>query len=546
MHFFAASSPRHEQLFRTILSAPLTFGGVDQLAERCAYLARRYLGEAGRPPEALSISGVGDARPTIIDFTSIRDAPLPPEERGPAVLALIAGCLVPALQRQGADAQAAQSAAMHMVAQLGNPEFATLAPSAVQGAIGPRMRGEPLSTTHIALAAHGEVLVHTTTQWASYVDDTGQPRGFGSQGPPVLTMDVVTGFWLERTRAGRGVEQVGWVFANAEGTKQFVLHGKVQRCLLETPAADLKALLVPRTPTLLDILLYGLARLLGQDGIFIDPPSPLENTLWDMTRPALPTCPPLDHEVVPPAPPRLLTATARRVQASHAGVTERNAALAFGAYCQSRVRQLIPCSYSQTLVRADRAHGIARDQWLAQAEWYGVILDTVRDQSNTTTSAAQRSVTLLKKALACATGDCEEMALVAAALAQTTAKSFLAERGLARADIRAEIFEAKREGDHAFCVVHLKIHGATYTIAIDPWAEVAMPYEHYVDYMTTYQTSFYINTTTTFGVDAVTSKAINQPTFMREAGLTLQRYVAPPERTGQPLGERNRLATPRR
>ncbi|AKK24944.1 hypothetical protein MB84_29685 (plasmid) [Pandoraea oxalativorans] len=501
----------------------------------------------------MTISGAGEDPPTIIDFKIIRDAQLTPEALGPAVLVHIAQHLVPALQRNGADAQAAQYAAMQIVAQLGHREFATLEQTAVQGATGNRMRGEPVSATHIALEPHGEVLVHKTTQWASYVNDTGQTIEFGSEGRPVLKIDFVTGFWLERAQqAGGGATGAPMVFPNADGVKQFALHGKVQRCRLETPDAALKTMLTLRGTTLVDILLYGVARILGWAGIYIEPPGPLDNLLWDRTRPQL------DHrfqhvQVVALRPPaHLLNAATYQVQASHSGIRERNAALAFGEHCQSIASRLIFKSNSKVALEAENEKDEKRKEFLEkQADEYRAVLDIIKEKSRKESAPPLKSaehlesvepseppprkplspetcVNHLGDSLKYSTGNCLEMAMMAAALVQSNAKQFLSERGLAHAEINADIYESKSNGNHAFCVMKLNVNGFTYKIAIDPWTQVSMPYENYLDYMSSYPMSPYTEEDTTYGVAEWVSKPINQKTFITQARNILKIYLAEP------------------
>ncbi|VVE59306.1 hypothetical protein [Pandoraea sputorum] len=312
------------------------------------------------------------------------------------------------------------------------------------------------------------------------------------------------------------------VFPNADGVKQFALHGKVQRCRLETPDAALKTMLTLRETTLVDILLYGVARILGWAGIYIDPPGPLDNALWERTRPQDP------RDVVQQPPPNLLKVATHRVQASHSGTQERDAALAFGAYCQSMASRLLPYSYSKKFVEANQAEGERRDELLAQAESYGTIIDGIRNKLEFARYKSIACVSLLTNALKFSTGDCTEMALVTAALAQSNAKQFLSERGLANVEIKAEIYETKSHGDHAVCVMTLEFPGFTYKIAIDPWVEVSMLYEHYVDYVTTYPINLYIEKDTTFGVSESVSRTINQEYFMKQASNILKKYLAEP------------------
>lgn len=554
----AAPVPPHAQLVHTILNAPLPFDAINHLPDVCANLADYFLGSDDCPPVRLTFSGLEQDQRTIIDFTAIPNQARSREQRGEAVMMRIVKQLVPALQRNGADEQAALDAARHIVAQLGNQAFATLEQTAVQGVMENRMSGEPVSALHIALAPHGEVLLHKTTQWAGYVDDTGQIMGFGDNGPPVLKVDVVTSFWLERAApsappAPDGTQGTRTVFSNVDGAKHFALHGRVQRCLLETPDAALKARLVPCTPTFIETLLYGLARVLGAAGIFIEPP--LENLGWAATRPQLRTAPTVAPNVVPHTPAALPHIAARRFQGAHAGGAERDVAFALGEYCRSMASRLMTHSYSKVRVAASRLPADESERLMVQAERDGRFINQMRHAAGPNQSASQNALQVLKDSLKTSTGDCGEMALVTAALVQSQAKQFLSERGFEDADTRVDIYKAKTDGDHAFCVMTLKLNGFTYKVAIDPWADVSMLYDHYVDYVTTFPDNIYISAATTFGIDCGYSASINHPFFKWWAPFVLEKYSPPPgaakphaewpdigERTMQVMDDRSRIS----
>lgn len=537
MRFIPASAAHQVPLFRTLLNAQPDLRPIRNLPEVRAHLAERFLGSATQPAERLSFTGIGQDDHATLDFGDCLDpgAQYTPEERGHAVLMHIVERLVPALQRSGADEQAAFLAAFHIVAQLGDREFATLEQSAVQGATGNRMRGEPVSATHIALQAHGEVLVHKSTRWAGYENGAGQIIGFENGGPAILRIDFVSAFWLERAQrppqpavpgvdAADAADAAPRIFANADGTKQFAVHGKVQRCLLETPDPELKALLTGRTTTLLDLLCYGVARLLGWAGIFIEPPAPLEARLWASTRPGLYERARHASGVVPHPPAQSLTVAQSRVQAFHPGTQERSAALALGAYCQALASRLLPHSSTKAIVDAYHAPDDSHADLLAQSGVYGFVINMMRATSRRERSTAEFCVKLVGKSLATSVGDCLEAALVSAALVQSSARQFLAERGFASADIRAELYSADYRGDHAFCVMTLKLNGFTYRVAIDAWAGVSMLYEQYVDYVTTYPDHLYTRENTVFGIDWAFSRAINQETFKRQVAVILENY----------------------
>lgn len=528
----AASAPDQVPLFRTILDAQPNLGALQNLCALRTHLADRFLGSAGRPAERLSISGLGETHPTLIDFTDYQDERLSPEARGQAVLMHIAESLVPALQRHGADQEAAVLAAYQLAAQFGDREFAMLEQGAVQNASGQRMCEEPVSATHIVLKPHGEVLVHKSTQWAGYVDDTGRrisvaPRS-GIEAPSVLKLSFVTAFRLERVDrhtlpAGHGADSARRIFANVDGRKQFALSGQVRHCLLETPDAALKALLTHRTTTLTDILLYGFARMLGRAGILIIPPAPLYHTRWATPLPRH------SRDVVLSSPPDFLKVASYQIQAFRPGTRELDAALALGAYCQSMVSGLIPHSRTKTLVEAHRAQGEIKKKLLARARRDGEVVDRVREKLKTGKSLFENCLNLLRDSLAFATGDCLEMALVSAALAHSKARSFLKARGFANAEITVEIYEAGSSGDHGFCVLNLKINGFAHKIAIDPWADVSMLYEQYGDYVTTYPDHLYTREFTSFRLDASLSKTINREDYMQRAADILEKYLAQPQ-----------------
>lgn len=535
MRFLAASATGQVPLFHAILNAQPTLGTLDDLTDVCAHLAERYLGGAGRTAERLTFSAEPGEYPVALDFSDILDLPLTPEARGRAVLVHLAKLLVPALRRQGADEQAALCGAMQITAQLGEREFATLEQRAVQNATAGRMFGAPVSATHIVLKAHGEVLLHKSTQWAGYVDDAGQTIGFSADGPAILSIDWVGAFRFERTdratsTAADGVRGARAIWANADGRKRFALHGQVQRCLLDTPDARLKAMLTCSPATFYDLLLYGFARFSGWAGIFIEPPAPRCDRLWESTRPAPHAHPQAGQQRVPQAPRHILQGTARRVQAFHAGIQERNAACALGAYCQAAASQLVSRSDTKAQAAAERAQGARRAALLAQVECYGAEVAAIRSKQRVARYPAVGYANLLADVLKYSAGDCAEMAIVAAALVQSQAKPFLSERGFANAEVTAGIYEAKFNGDHMFCVMNLRINGFTFRIVIDPWLEVSMPYGQYVDYVTTNATSGYIRADTTFGLYEWLSKVVNQEYFVKQAAGIIKKYWTGPRR----------------
>ncbi|AKM33319.1 hypothetical protein AB870_24295 (plasmid) [Pandoraea faecigallinarum] len=523
---FSPFAPDQASLLQTMLNAQPKLVKNESLAGVCAHLAERYLGSAGHPAEPLSISRVGEDQPTTIDFTDILDKPFTPEKRGQAVLERIVERLMPALQRNGADEEAALWAAHQIAAQLGDRQFATLEQTAIQGATGNRMRGEPVSATHIALEPCGEVLVHKATHWAGYVDDTGKTIEFESKGLPVLKFNFVTAFSLSLERADRRIQQAGdggagarMVFANADGTKQFALHAKVQRCYLETPDAALKAMLTGRATSLTDILLYGTARILGWAGIYIDPPGPLHDALWERSRPQDP------RDVVQQPPLNLLNVATHRVQASYSGTQERDAALALGAYCQSMASRLVTHSHTRALVDAGKVQGERKEKLLANSGEYGADIYRARKTAKEMESRTERMLYVLKSALKTSSGDCLELALLTSVIIQEKAKRVLSAQGFPNADVRTEIYKADEPGDHAFCVMTVRIDPFKYRIAVDPWVQVSMPYDQYVDYVRSLPENDFLRKDTTFSIAETQSKIINSPDYKAEASAVLQYYL---------------------
>ncbi|VVE54906.1 hypothetical protein [Pandoraea sputorum] len=254
-------------VLRDMLNVQLTLGDSGEFAAVCTCLADRFIGTADRPAEPLSISTFNEGHPTPIDFTDIaNNRSLTHEARGEAVLRRIAARLGPMLLANCADLVATRAAALEIVAQLGDREFAMLSQTAVQRALDRRMTDPPLSTTHIALERDGKVLVHQRTQWAVYGDAQGQQVGSGVADTPILEAGFVTAFWLERVVSDLSR-------AGADATKQFALHGNVQRCFLETLDAELQAMLARHASSFGDDVLEGVAKLFTETQIHIEPPA---------------------------------------------------------------------------------------------------------------------------------------------------------------------------------------------------------------------------------------------------------------------------------
>lgn len=497
---------------------------IDHLPKIYTYLAERFLGGAGRPPETLTLLGIGQDKPSTFDFSALHGHPSTPEELGRAIAKQIAAHIAPALQRSGADQDVALQGAHQIAAQLGQREFATVEQRAVEGSTGNRMSGEPTSATHITLTPHGEVLVHKSTHWPGYVNHTGQTIGATPDGAPIVSIDHVSAFSFERVnrdpQKGRGpAHDASRIFSNADGARQFALRGEVQRCLLETPDAELKALLTGRASTLLDILLYGLAKLYGCVGIFMAPPTALEDTLWENTRHQHP------RDVGPLAPPKRPRAAGYRVQAFRSGTQERRAALALGAYCQSMASRLITHSYTKSLVDAGKVQGESKEKLLANSAEYGADIHDARQTAMEMESRTERFLYVLKNALKTASGDCLELALLTSVIIHEKASRILSARGFPSADVRTEIYKAHQNGDHAFCLMTVRINHFQYRIAVDPWVQVCMPYDQYVDYVRTLPENDYLRKDTTFCIAKKQSKIINYPDFRAEASAVLQHYL---------------------
>lgn len=520
----AAPGPHPVPLFQTILTARPEPGPIDHRLRIYTCLAERFLGGGGRPPEPLTILGIGQDRPATFDFSALHGPPDTPEALGRALAEQIAESITPALQRSGADKDAALQGAHQIVAQLGHREFATVEQRAVEGATGNRMSAEPTSATHITLTPHGEVLVHKSTHWPGYVNHTGQTIGATPDGPPILSIEHVSAFSFECV--GRDHQEVRdlacgarSLFSSADGTRQFALRAQVQRCLLETPDAELKAQLTGRAATLLDMLLYGLAKLYGCVGIFMAPPTALEDALWKNSRHQSP------RDVAPLAPAERPRAAGYRVQAFHSGTQEGCAALALGAYCQSMASRLVTHSYTKALVEAGQVQGERKEKILADSAEYGAVIDGARKTAAQMESRTERCLYVLKNALKTSSGDCLELALLTSVIIHEKAQRILSAHGFPNADVRTEIYKANQNGDHAFCVMTVRINHFRYRIAVDPWVQVCMPYDQYVDYVRSLPENDYLRKNTTFCLADKQSKITNSPDFRAEASAVLQYYL---------------------
>lgn len=524
-------------VFHTLLNASVT-PKVELFWPKSVYtrLAERFLGGAGCPAEPLSISVNGEDKHEFIEFTGIPDGD--PVARGRAVLSRIADCLERTLMGNGADKDTARAAARNIAAQLGDEEFETLEQTAVQNALGDRLNGVPVSGTHIALGHHGEVLVHKTTQWASYESDNRQTIRSAEAETPILEARVVIALRLVRG-----------------DTKTFVLHGKVERCLLETPDADLKARLTQGTESFIDTILNAIARIFRRAGIHIEPPSDADNKVWDSTRRELSDLPKYAPDAAPQPPQNILNFDLRRVQASRSGVKERNAALAFGHHCMAMISAWIPNSGSRKAVEAAAAEDEEKKGKLREAsKTYAKTMNGYRrkfapeiefpmtDMPRVKPMTAKKLLGHLQSSLETSTGNCLEMTLAAAAFARSRALAFFVERGLTDVSVEAEMFHAitdnkinkglyeKRDGeDHAFCVLKVRVNGRSYTMAIDPWMKVCLPYQDYLDYASAHPAPPYTAHDTKFGINQEYTNVINTPEFIETArGVVSKRLNAPP------------------
>lgn len=526
MTFIREGATRHAPVFHMMLNASVT-PKVELFWPKSVYtrLAERFLGGAGCPAEPLSISTNGEDKHEFIEFTGIPDGE--PAARGKAVLSRIADCLERTLMGNGADKDTARAAARNIAAQLGDEEFETLEQTAVQNAVGNRMNGVPVSGTHLALGHHGEVLVHKTTQWASYENDNRQTIRSAEAETPILEARVVIALRLLRGDA-----------------KTFVLHGKVERCLLETPDADLKARLTHGTASFIDTILNALARIFRRAGIHIEPPSDADNKVWDSIRPGLSDLPKYAPDAAPQPPQNILNFDLRRVQASHSGVKERNAALAFGHHCMAMISAWIPNSGSQKAVEAAAAEDEEKKGKLREAsKTYAKTMNEYRRKfAPEKPMTAKKLLGYMQSSLETSTGNCLEMTLAAAAFARTRALAFFSEQGLTDVSVEAEMFHAipdnktnkdpyeKRDGeDHAFCVLKVRVNGRSYTMAIDPWMKVCLPYNDYLDYASTHPAPPYTARDTKFGINKEYTNLINTPEFIETArGVVSKRVTAPP------------------
>ncbi|AKK24823.1 hypothetical protein [Pandoraea oxalativorans] len=524
-------------VFHTILNASVTPKANKDWPESVyTRLAERFLGGAGRPAEPLSISISGEDKHAFIEFTDIPDGD--PAARGAVVLDRIANRLEGTLMGNGADNDAARAAARNIAAQLGDEEFETLEQTAVQKALGDRMNGVPVSRTHIALGHHGEVMVHKTTQWASYENDNRQTIRSAQAETPILEARVVIALRLVRG-----------------DTKTFALLGKVERFLLETPAADLKARLMQGTESFIDTILNAIARIFRRAGILIEPPSDADNKIWDSTPRGLDDLPAYAPDAVPLPPQNILSLDLRRVQASHSGVKERNAALAFGHHCMAVISAWLPNSGSRKAVEAAAADDEEKKAKLRQeSETYAKIINEYRREfapeielpmTNVPRFKPMTAKKLLGKmqaSLETSTGNCFEMTLAAAAFARSRALVFFSEQGLTDVSIETEMFHAlsnnktnedryeKRDGeDHAFCVVKVRVNGHSLKMAIDPWMNVCLPYNDYLDYASAHTAPPYTTHDTKFGINQEYTNLIKTPEFIETArDVVSKKLSAPP------------------
>ncbi len=202
------------------------------------------------------------------------------------------------------------------------------------------------------------------------------------------------------------------------------------------------------------------------------------------------------HRARPTAPP--LTATAA-------------AALDFGQRCLTVVNRSILKSYTRNFADSGETE---------QGKHYKAVGRIIREKF-----ATERYLGIASSSLKYSTGNCTEMALVAAMFAQSDAREFLSARDFQDGKIRAEIYETKSaDDDHVVCVINLSANGEEYKVAVDPWAGVSMLYDDYVQHVADHPTLPYTRPSTKFGVDTEITDAINDPGFIERARQIAAKY----------------------
>lgn len=512
-------------VLRDMLNTPLALGEIQNLLAACACLSDRFVGSAERSAEQLTLSICGEEPPRPIDFTDIaNDQSLSREARGEAILKRIAERIVPPLLLTCVDLTIAHAAALEIATQLGDAALATLEQAAVQRATAQRMVGRPLSTTHIELESDGKVRVHRTSQWTAYENAQGQEVESGIAHTPVLEVGLDLAFWLEP-------DPHNVPPTHALATKTFALHGNVQHCFLQTPDAELKAMLT-RSPSRFDEdVMHGLARLFEAAQIQPEPSTRRE----------------------PRTPSRILDGAQRRIEpsAAHAPAHPRTmgiatlpdasgvrvlkpqgtpnspalvfnqlfAALEFGQYCSTTVSRLIVKSYTKSKAKKEAPE---------KCEAYKEEIQAIRNKfNNDIPLTTEGFLSYVSMSLESSAGNCLEMAMVAATMAQSNARAFLLARGVKSVEVHAEIYDTQPSapyGDHMLCVINVTLDAQHHKIAVDPWMGISMPYDDYVKYARAHPVSPHIETNTEFGFNESISNVLKHPDFVERARQVINPY----------------------
>ncbi|MFM0515208.1 hypothetical protein, partial [Paraburkholderia sp. RL17-373-BIF-A] len=175
----------------------------------------------------------------------------------------------------------------------------------------------------------------------------------------------------------------------------------------------------------------------------------------------------------------------------------------------------------KSATRNHAEHGLTE-----QALVYNSIVAALRDIGDhiSDTSDVGKAVSAVSASLKYSCGNCREMAYAAAALAHLSAKNFLYSRGLKDVEMHIEIYRAETNGDHAFCVANFTMHGEVHQIAIDPWSQVSMSYDDYVEYVTACPCPPYTNENSTFGVSRRSTDVVNSEKFITSTRKMFARY----------------------
>ncbi|MFM0515479.1 hypothetical protein, partial [Paraburkholderia sp. RL17-373-BIF-A] len=198
-------------------------------------------------------------------------------------------------------------------------------------------------------------------------------------------------------------------------------------------------------------------------------------------------------------------------------VQDRLAAISFGHRCSTIVNGLVP----KSATRDHAKHGLTE-----QVLVYNSIVGALRDIGDHVSDTFDfgNAVSAVSTSLKYSCGNCLEMAYAAAALAHLSAKNFLYSRGLKDVEMHIEIYMAESNGDHVFCVANFALHGEVHQIAIDPWSQVSMSYDDYVEYVTACPCPPYTNENSTFCVCRTSTDAVNSEKFITSTRKIFARY----------------------